>query len=777
MADQPILDLSTIYQLLDDGGDDVLTDEERALLPAIPAKDSGFSANLAETLDETVLNQISMDVKDGFDADENSRADWREREKIGIRLLGVSEKSDRPLPFEGASAAIHPGLVEAIIQFQARAIAELWPAGGPAKAVVEGSGHDPRREQQAARVASYLNWLYCDRMPGGYQHHDRMLFRLPLSGSVFKKVSFDPMAGCVVSRFVPAEELVVPYGATDLDTCPRITHVLRYTGNDLRRLANSNVYREVNLDSLSQDDEPTDLQDELDSVTGTKPATQRINASARFVCLEQSVYLDIDGEPDNAPYLVTIEKNNGDVLAVYRDWRETDPQRQRRKRFIHYYLLPGLDGFYGLGFLHIVGRLADSMSGNLRALLDAALLANLRGGFRSADVRLPKGNRGDGISVTPGEWLPVEATTEELQKLFVQIPYGEPSQTLFNLLQYLDDLLRRVLSTTGELVGESTKNVPVGTTLARIEQGLKVQTAIQMRCHQAQAEELKLVVQTVADSLPDAAYCRDVLGVMPEQFAADFDEKVDVRPVSDPNAVTNTQRLIVAQALVDMAQQSGGLIDQHEAYQRLLEVMRVQDIDKLLMNPQQAERMGPVEENMALTLQKPVRSYPDQDHTAHLIVHQQWLESLTDAELKKRVEPAALAHAAEHIAWAYHLQMQQAMGMALPAAPMGQPAQLDPQQENQLAMMAAQAVQLMAQQQPPAPIDPAAVQAASRAEAEQAKAAADIRRKDAMAAATVQRDDAQAIARMNRDAAEQEARLVSKYLSQPAQQALEQPPP
>lgn len=768
------LDLAGIYSLLDSGGDDsLLTDEERAQLPASKRAGGHFGANLAETLDENTLNSIAQDVYDGYESDEESRADWRKREKLGIRLLGISENADSEPAFDGASQAVFPGLMEAVIQFQARAMAELWQAEGPAKAITEGDDINPQRELQAQRVARYLNWLYTTKMPSGYSHHDRMLFRLPLSGSVFKKVYFDPRPGCMVSRYVPAEYLIVPYGTEDLATTPRVTHLLRYTGHTIEQMMETGTYRTVDLAHMTDETEPTDLQPELDAVTSTKPSMQHIERSERYVCLEQSVFLDIDGEPKNSPFLVTIERESREVLAVYRDWREGDATRQRRKRFIHYYFFPGIDGFYGLGFLHILGRLAESQSGNLRALLDAGTLANLRGGFRSSDVRLTKGNAKDGITIKPGEWKPVDATTEELQKLFVSIPYGEPSQTLFNLLQWLDEVVRRISGTTSELIGESSKAVPVGTTLARIEQGMKVQTQIQIRCHQTQAEELALACEVIADTFPDERYCRDVLGLDPAAFAADFDGRVDIRPVSDPNAVTGAQRLFIAQALIDRAQQAPDLYDRREVERRFLEVLRVGQIDALLPDQSQAERMGPVEENMALVMQRPVRAYPDQDHLAHRIVHRQWLESL-DPETRKRVEPAAIAHEAEHQAWAYHLQMQQVLGGQLPAAPMGQPGNLDPATENMLAMMAAQAVQLMSQQQPAA-VDPAAMQAASKAEAEHAKASADIRRKDAIAAAQINRDDQQAIARMNRDTAEAEARLIGKYLSEPAKQALGEP--
>ncbi len=782
-------DLSAVLRLVDSGDEDLLTADESALLIHPQPVPDDFGANLADSLPESVLTAIGRLVDDGYRADEASRKEWAEREKRAIRLLGISENDLFEPAFEGGSTAIFPGITEAMIQFQARAMAEVWPPEGPAKAFVEGQRLDPQREQQAQQVAGYLNWLYTDRMPGGYQQHDKMLFRLGLSGSCFKKVAFDALAGCVVSRFVPAEELVIPYGASDLETTPRITHILKYSGVDVERMMAKGAYRPVDLVDSSLE-QPTPLQPELDAIDGkTEPSAvsstdlrrsvvkrNRFDRALPMTCLEQSVFLDLDGEPENAPYLVTIERDSQKVLAVYRDWRKTDAETpKRRKRFVHYYFFPGLDGFYGIGFLHLLGRFAETQSGNLRALLDAAYLANLKGGFRSADVRLPKGNNKDGIRVKPGEWLQVNATADELQKLFVTIPYGEPSQTLFNLLSWMDDVMRRISGTTAELVGESAKNVPVGTTLARIEQGLKVQTEIQIRIHQAQAAELSLAVQVTADTFPDANYCRDVLGVEPAVFAAAFDARVDVRPVSNPNAITSTQRMVIAQALVEIADKAPDLIDRREAYKRLMEAMRVQDIDKLLLDQSQPPpRMGPVEENMALVMSKPVRSYPDQDHGAHLVVHQQWFETLDD-NAKQRVETTTIAHVAEHLAWQYYLQMQQAMGVNLPASPMGQQQPLDPQVENQLAVMAAQAVQLMAQQHSPPPIDPSAAQAASRAQVDQAKTEAEIRRKDTIAAAQINRDDHAMMAKMNRDAAEQEARLIGKYMSTAGKQALGQP--
>lgn len=763
--------MDNIQAMLDSGNSDLMTEEERSLfsLPKSNQSASGFGDNIALTLDDSVLNDISDQVYRGYIADYESQADRRKDEKIGMRLLGISDEIDGELAFDGASDAVFPSLLEAGIQFQARAIAELWPAQGPAKALAEGDGIDPAKEQQAQRVASYLNWLYTTKMPGAYQHMDRMLFRLFFAGSEFKKIYFDSSAQSIVSRFVPSEEVLVPYGCDDLQTTPRITHIIRYVGSDIHKLIHDGIYRDVSIATLSEDTERSDLDAEKDATSGLEPTYSDIDESRHYVFLEQSVILSIDGDPEYSPYLVTIDRDSRTVFSIYRDWRESDIDRKRYQRFCHYMLLPGLDGFYGLGMFRALGRFARSLSGNLRALLDAGGLANLRGGFRSADVKLPKGNRGDGIGIRPGQWLPVEATTEELQKLFVSIPYQEPSQTLFNLIQWMDGIFRRVAGITEELVGESTKNVPVGTTLARIEQGLKVQTAIQMRCHQSMATELDMVCRLVKDTLPDPNYCRDVLHVSQEQFAMDFDSRIDIRPVSDPNAITSTQRLVIAQALYDMATAQPDLFDRREAATRLLEAMRIQNIEQIIVSPQQVPHMGPIEENMALTMGHPVKSFADQDHQAHIMVHQTWMNEL-EMDTKKRVEGAAIAHIAEHQAWAYYFSMQSAMGVQLPASPMGQPMPMTPEQENMLSMLSAQAAQLMASQ-PPQQAGPEP----SKAMLDTAKTAAveaDIRRKDAIAQAQIARDDATTIARMNRDQAEREAQLAAQFVSRNAQDVL-----
>lgn len=761
-------DISGIYSLYESGGPDILTVEELALVaPASPASESAFLENLAAKLDQTVLDKIASEVIEDYDDDEQSRKEWLEWEADGMKLLGISLDTVGGASFEGASRAIHPGLLEAIVQFQARAIAELWPPEGPAKSVVLGEV-TPEKDEQAKRVADYLNYLYTEKMPGAYEHHDKMLFRVGFSGCAFKKIHYCPLTRGIVARFYPAGDIVVPYTAVDLESTPRITHVLKYTHADLRRLQKSGVFLDIDLglpqDEATQTDQT--LAEAVDSIEG-KHETLHDEGTQRHVVLEQSVYLDLSGYEEDVPlpYLVSVEKETRKTLAIYRHWKQDDEDKRRRAYLVMYGFIPGF-GFYYLGLLHFLGRLSEASSGSLRALLDAGHFANLPAGFRTRDARIKSL-----APLAPGEWREVDATAEDLAKAFFKLPYAEPSQTLFNLLQYLDEVTRRVAGTTEDLVGDNTKNVPVGTTLARIEQGLKVQTAIQKRLHKAQGTELRLVAEMAAEHLPEPRYSYDVVGRSAQIFAQDFDGRIDVIPVSDPNIVTATQRFTIGQALIDMAKEAPDLFDRRAVYERMLETMRVQNPDELLPDKSAIERRGPVEENVAMTIAVPVKAYPDQDHAAHTLVHQQWYAGL-DPDTQKRLQGAHIAHLAEHQAWAYVLQMQQAMGLTLPNNPLAGPSEapLDPETEMAITHLAAESVQIMATRSPP-PIDPATAEAAERAEGDEARLAADIRRKDMIAEADIARSDAQAIARMNRENARREVALISKYLSPEARGA------
>lgn len=774
--------IAAIHALVEGGGEDILTGDEMDIISVLTIKKPlEFGCNLAECLDQSILDRLADDVIEGFDDDEQSRKDWFVRESDGIKMLGVSSDTIGGADFEGASRVVHPGLLEAVVQFQSRAMSELWPPEGPAKTVVLGE-LSQEKDEQAKRVANYLNYLYTQKMPGAYEHHDKMLFRLGFSGCGFKKIYYCPVAKSIVSRFCPAGDIVVPYSTVDIETCPRITHVLKYTHSDMLRMVAAGVYIDADLSQPDDEKTQTDqtMDDAIDAVEGKQPTFHYSDTDVqRHIVLEQSVYIDLPGYEASVPlpYLISVDKESRKTLAVYRHWKEDDESQRRRAYIIMYGFIPGF-GFYHIGLLHFLGRMSEASSGALRALLDAAHFSNLPAGYRSRDARIKNMK-----PLAPGQWPEVDSTADDLGKAFFRLPYGAPSQTLFELLQYLDGLTRRLAGTTEDLVGDNSKSVPVGTTLARIDQGLKVQTAIQRRLHKAQERELKLVAELAAEFLPDERYSYDIAGRSAEIFAQDFDPRIDIVPVSDPNIITATQRLATGQALIDMTTQAPDLFDRRAVYHRMLESMRVQNIDELMPDKTEIKRMGPVEENIAMMLSKPVKAYPDQDHVAHQIVHQQWFMGLPKDQ-QQRLQAAHMAHLAEHQAWDYTLKMQQAMGMDLRMNPLigdkeFQDVEMDAPAENAIALVAAQAAQLMAQQaQQTAQPDQAAqlaAQAATKAEAEEARIAADIRRKDMLAAASIARSDAESVARMNRDNAKREVALISRYLSPEATQAIEQP--
>lgn len=767
---EPMMDADSIMAMLAQGGPEILTEEELAVVSPDEREDTEFLENLAEQLDDAVLGTLATDVIEWFDDDEESRKDWLERESDGIKMLGITGSSIGGAGFEGASQAVHPGLLEAVVQFQSRAIAELWQPNGPVNTVVMGDV-TPEKDAQAGRVRDYLNYLYNERMPGAYEHHDKLLFRVGFSGCAFKKVYYCPISRGIVSRFYPAGDIVVPYSTVDLASAQRITHILKYSQADMARLMRSGVYRECDLQypDLESTQYDQTLKRTIDDSEG-KAETDWDSTATPHVVLEQSVYMDLPGYEADVPlpYLISVEKDSRKVLSIYRHWREDDPDQRRRKYLVKYGFIPGF-GFYDIGLLHLLGRLSGASTGALRALLDAGQFANLPAGFRTRQSRVDLKS-----PIAPGEWREVDSTAEELSKAFFKLPYEEPSMTLFNLLKYLDEITRRVASTTEDLVGDNSKAVPVGTTLARIEQGLKVQTAIQKRLHRAMGEELKLVCELAAEYLPDEQYAYDVAGKSNYVLAQDFDSRIDVTPVSDPNIVSGTQRLTISQALVDMSKEAPDLFDRRAVYERMLEVMRVQNPEELMPDKTEVERMGPVEENIAMMIGKAVKAAPDQDHAAHEVVHGQWFSGLQKDD-QQRLQATFIAHQAEHRAWAYLLQMQQAMGMQLPNPMAGEMPTMDPQTENMLAQLAAQSAQLLAQQSQPE-VDAQAAQAAAKAQADESAMAADIRRKDMIAQADIARSDAESIARMNRENAEKEVALVSKYLSPEATAAVQQPP-
>lgn len=717
-----------VAELMDyDPSGALLTPEEaqayEMALPEITSPDD-HDANLAEYLEDNDLARLATDIIDWVETDEISRQDWYDREKEGIRLLGVSKLTLGGGDFKGASKAVHPLLAEACVQFQARAISEMWPAHGPVKTVVIGDSND-QREQQSHRVQQFMNYQYTESMPGAFEEEDSMLFRLPLSGSCFKQVNFDPLCNSMVSRYIEASNMIVPYAATDLDSVLRYTERFIESGNDTRKKIVAGVYREVKLiDSNSGTDIHTEVQHEIDATEGSEYV--EYEGDQPYERYKTYCFLDLPGFEDKGeggkktgialPYEVVVDVDNQQVLSVHRNWREEDPLKKRWVQHIHYKFLPGL-GFYGYGFLHTIGGLAEAATGAMRALLDAAGFANLQGGFRSRDAKIIGGDRPVGM----GEFIETEASPEELRTAFFPLPYKEPSETLYKMLGYLDEVGRRFASTTEAMVGDANNTGPVGTTVALIEQGMKVFSAIHLRLHKAHRNEFRLLAELNAKFLPQT-YPYDVPGESREVMQADFDGRVDVLPVSDPNLVSNSQRVAQAQATLELAERAPDLYDMRAVHRSMLSAMRSENIDELMPNQQELPRLDPVTENVAIMTGSPVRVFEDQDHQAHLAVHKNWWATVSDDD-QERLAGAFISHVSEHTALAYKLAMQQLMQVQIPGAG------IDPQAEAQIAQMAAQVSQIYTEMVPKPDLPDEAIK--------DEKAKRDIARRDAKAAADI----------------------------------------
>ena len=641
--------------------------------------------------------------------DEESRKKWEQRLSRGIRLLGVTDDNSAG-PFVGASRVVHPLIAEAGVQFQARAIAEAWPAEGPAKARPLGDPDDEILER-ADRVQQHLNYQYTVEMREAFEEHDMMLNRLPLDGSAFKKVHDDPHLGRLTAEFVAAEDLIVPYNATSLSTSPRVTHLLRKYKNDVLKDMAAGFYRNVDLQEPS-DDQMGEIAEEVAKAEGREANAN--DEDKRYKIYECHCDRDLVGYEDidtdgkmtgiAIPYIISIEESSAQVLSIRRNWRQKDPRKLKREWFIHYKYLPGL-GFYGFGLLHMIGGLARAATGALRALLDSAQFSNLQGGFKSRDAKFAAND----ATLRPGEWKDSDMTSDDLSKSFFKIPYGEPSQVLFALLGFVVESGERFASTTEAMVGDADNKGPVGTTVALIEQGSKVFSAIHKRLHRAFALELELVAELNFETLPaDEPYPYRVAGGENFIMREDYDERVDVQPVSDPNIFSATQRIAQSQAVLQMASEPGSTIDRREAERGMLRSLRVPDADNLAPDPTHIVRMSAVEENMALLHGKPIKVFLDQDHGAHMAVLESWFQGLPN-QAQKMLEGSYFEHLGAHMAYQYRLEMEQMIGAPLPPPPDFSKAGKEqrprggppPEVEQQIDAAAAQASQLYAQEHPP----------------------------------------------------------------------------
>jgi len=678
--------------------------------------DEDFNANLAEYIGERELVELVGDLIGDFDSDIASRKDWIQTYVDGLELLGMKIE-ERTEPWEGACGVYHPILSEALVKFQAETMMSTFPASGPVKTQIIGK-ETPEKKEAAERVKDDMNYQLMDVMQEYRPEHERMLWGLGLAGNAFKKVYVDPSLDRQVSMFVPAEDIVVPYGASSIEQAERVTHVMRKTENELRRLQVAGFYRDVDLGT------PDNVMDEVEKKIAEKLGF-RATSDDRYKVLEMHVDLDLpgyehkdeDGKPTGIalPYVVTIEKGSNTVLSIRRNWEPDDETHQKRQHFVHYGYVPGF-GFYCFGLIHLVGAFAKSGTSILRQLVDAGSLANLPGGFKARGLRV----KGDDTPISPGEFRDVDLPSGVIKDNIMTLPYKEPSQVLAGLLNQIIDEGRR-FATAGDMkVSDMSAQSPVGTTLAILERTLKVMSAIQARIHYSMKQEFKLLKQIIADYTPEEYSYEPVEG-SPRAKKADYDN-VEVIPVSDPNAATMAQKIVQYQAVLQLAQQAPQLYNLPLLHRQMLDVLGIKNAAKLIPMQEDQKPTDPVTENMDAIRNKPLKAFMYQDHQAHLTAHTAFMQDpFTQQMLQQNPAGQAIigamqAHMAEHFAFKYRNDIEQQLGAPLPYSeetPDKEREVLPEEYEVQISRLVAQAgVQLLTMDQQQA----AKAQAAQQAE-------------------------------------------------------------
>ena len=648
------------------------------------------TANLAEYMDEDELQRISTELRASYQDDIMSRKEWEEAYTNGLNLLGVKNE-ERSEPFEGASGVTHPLISESVTQFQAQAYKELLPSGGPVKTQILGSV-TKEREEQAQRVKEFMNYQTTEVMEEYDPDMDQLLFYLPLSGSAFKKVYFDESLQRAVSKFIPAQDLVVPYSATDLLTSPRVTHVLRMDENDLRKMQVAGFYRDIDL-TPDGNEKRDQVREKVDDIQGTTPSTQ----DTTFVLLEMHVALDLEDFPDlspageptgiKLPYIVTIDELSGEVLSIRRNFDEGAELARKKQYFVHYKFLPGL-GFYGFGLIHMIGNLGRASTSILRQLIDAGTLSNLPGGFKAKGMRL----RDNDSPIQPGEWRDVDVPGGDLRNSLMPLPYKEPSATLAQLLGALVEAGRRFISLADERVSNMSQEMPVGTTVALLERGMKVMSAIHKRLHYAQRQEFKILARIFAESLPPE-YPYEVAGGDRTIKASDFDGRIDVIPVSDPNIFSMSQRIALAQTQLQLAQSNPDIHNLHAAYRRMYQALEVQNIDELLPPPPQPQPVDAVIENGKALAGSLLQAFEGQNHDAHIEIHIMALQ-LPLVQASPPVMGVLISHIMEHVSLLAREQaVVEVQGLIAQTQMMAQTGAVDPVQAQQQIMQVQQQMQ------------------------------------------------------------------------------------
>ena len=624
--------------------DTVLDEEDNVIAGVEPViqQEEQFYSNLAETLDESILSQIGSELVSNYEDDKRSRQQWVDSYVKGLDLLGFKYESPAR-PFLGAAGVTHPLLAESATQFQAQAIKELLPAGGPVRTEVIGAQTD-EKINQAGRVRDYMNYMITSVMKEYTPEMDQMLFLLPLTGSSFKKVYYDPVLGRACAKFIKAEDLVVPYNATDLSDALRISQVLQTSQNDLRKLQVSGFYRDIDLPRPSyKSDKVQDKMNEIEGVT----STDNRQANALYNLIEVHTNLDIDGYEDpngiKVPYVVTIDEDSRKVLSIYRNFEENDPLRKRKDFFVHYKFLPGF-GFYGNGLIHTIGGLSRTATTALRQLLDAGTLSNLPAGFKSRGLRI----RDDSEPLQPGEFRDVDAPGGNIKDQFQFLPFKGPDPTLYQLLQFCVDSGRRFASVADMKMADMNTQAPVGTTMAVLERGSKVMSAIHKRCYYSMGQEFKMLAGVIAESVP-IEYPYDVVGASRLIKQSDFDDRVDILPVADPDIYSMTQRIQIAQASLTLAQSNPQMHDIHEAYKRMYQALGVKNVSGILKPPPGPPRpLDPATENTGALQMVIPKAFPQQDHNAHIAAHMSFMTSRM-VQINPQIYGLLQGHLMEHV--------------------------------------------------------------------------------------------------------------------------------
>ena len=648
-----------------------------------------FDANLAEYMDESVLQELASDLIADFDKDITDRSDWAETYVEGLKLLGLKYE-ERTEPWADACGVFHPMLTESVVRFQSESIMETFPAAGPVKTQIIGKD-DPKTQEAALRVRDDMNYQLTSEMQEYRPEHEKLLWNLPIAGSAFKKVYYDPSKGRQVAMFIPAEDIVVPYGASSIESADRVTHVMRKTTNEMTLLQQRGFYRDIELG------EPSGELDDIEKKKATESGMTATNDS-RYRLLEMHVHLDLEGFEDldekgkptgvALPYVVTIDKSSSEILAIRRNWYEADSLHIKRQHFVHYQYIPGF-GFYGYGLIHLIGGYAKSATMIIRQLVDAGTLSNLPGGLKSRGMRI----KGDDTPISPGEFRDVDVSSGSIRDNILPLPYKEPSQVLFALFQNIVQEGRAFASAGDLKISDMSGSAPVGTTLALLERTLKVMSAVQARLHYAMRQEFKLLKVIIRDYTPDEYSYEPVEGSrMAKQ--SDYD-MTEVLPVSDPNAATMAQKVVQYQAVIQLAQSAPQLYDLPLLHRQMIEVLGVKNASKLVPLEDDLKPVDPVQENQNILMGKPVKAFIQQNHEAHIAVH---MAAMQDPKIMKivgqgpmaqQIQAAMLAHVNEHVAFEYRRQIETELGLPMPTEEENE--NMDEATASQVAQFAAKA--------------------------------------------------------------------------------------